>query len=193
MSAAEIVQIDLVAPAAERHPVLEGPLGQPFPVALLEDVDRRLLRAGVGLHLFHVGLRVVVCHDVDGRWKLDVAADVIGVAVRVDQNGHRLARQLPDLVEHRAPPPGILRVHDDDPIRRDENGRIAAASFEHEQVVFEFLDLDDLGLFAGARGLLRRRDGERRGKGKGQRTDADQHAQDDASCHASLQEKRRLD
>ncbi len=123
-------------------------------------------------------------HNVDGGRELDVAADMVAVRVRVDQRRDRLLGQRLDLVEDRLTPPWVLRVHDHDSVGRDEDGCIPSAPFQDEQVVFEFFDLDDAGSLLPA--LLRRHD-------QRQRTHGNQHAQNNASLHATPPEKRRVE
>jgi len=113
----EVVEIDLVGAFADRHLVLERPLGHPDAVVFLED-----------RHLLHVGLRVFLRDEVDRRRELHVAAHMVAVRVRVDQRRDRLRRQLLDLVQDRRAPARVLRVHDDDAVRGDEHGRVPAAA-----------------------------------------------------------------
>ena len=100
---------------------------------------------------------------------------MIAVRVRVDDRRDRLGRQFLDLVEDRLAPAGILGVHDDHAVRGDVDGGIAATALEHEQVVFDLLDLDDLGAL-----LLRRLVRSHRQR---ERADRDENAERDASSH----------
>ena len=88
------------------------------------------------IFIFSMFVLVFACDDdVDRRRELDVAADVIAVRVRVDQERDRLRRQLLDLVEDRLAPAGVLRVDDGDAVGGDEHGGVAAAAAQDEQVV----------------------------------------------------------
>jgi hypothetical protein len=173
--AAEIVQVDAVAAAAERHLVLEGVLRNPFAAGFLEDIGKPI---GVpcaidGRPCLHVFLRVLVRNDLDARRKLDVAAGVVAVAVSVDDRRYRLGGKLLDLREDRLTPSGQFGVDHDDPLRADEDSGVPPSLLEHEQVVFQLVDLDDLGGF-----LLAVSGGAER-----QPAGCDQRAQNDASSH----------
>src|SRR5262249_13606627 len=72
------------------------------------------------------------------------AADMVAVRVRVDQQRDRLRRQLLDLVENRLAPARVLRVDHGHAVRVDEDGGVAAAAFQHEEVVLHLLDFDNL-------------------------------------------------
>ena len=98
-----------------------------------------------------------------------VAAHVIAVGVRVDQQRHGLRRQLLDLVEDRLTPAGVLRVDHRDAVGRDEHGGVAAAAAQDEQVVVQLLDLHRLRLCAA--GLTRGRDANRQSTNSQQRSE----------------------
>jgi hypothetical protein len=149
VAAAEVIKVDLVRAFADGHPVLEGALRHPVVVVLFED-----------RHLLHVRFRVFLDDDVNGRRERDVAADVIAVGVRVDQQRHRLRRQLLDFREDWLPPARVLRIDHRYTVGHDEDGRVAAAAgaAQHEQVVFDLLHFDDFRRIR--RGLLRRHDGD---------------------------------
>jgi hypothetical protein len=88
---------------------------------------------------------VLVHDDLDGRRKFDVPTHVVSVRVRIDDGRDGFRRQFLDSVQDRLAPPRILRIHDHHARRADEDSRVAAPAFQHEQVVAEFLDLDYLG------------------------------------------------
>src|SRR6185503_5896428 len=90
------------------------------------------------------------------------------VRVGVDDGRDRLVRQPLDFVQDWLAPSGVFRVDDDDAARGDEHGGVAAAALEHEQIVFEFLDLDHHRggrLSRAGRGLLRGGEDERKRSG----------------------------
>src|SRR5467141_3327096 len=106
-------------------------LGMPLPLCSLKMFE---VAGGNPLcdHLLHVGLGVLLGHDVDGGRKLHVAADMVGVCVGIDQSDDRLVSQFLNLVENRLAPARILRVHHGDAIGHDEYRSIAATPFEYE-------------------------------------------------------------
>ena len=63
---------------------------------------------------------------------------MIAVGVGVDDRGDRLVGQLLDLVEDRLAPAGILRVDDDDAVRGDEHGGVAAAALQQNRLSLSF-------------------------------------------------------
>ena len=133
VATSEVVQVDTILSRPDGHLVLERPLGQAAAVVRLEDV-----------HRLHVGLGVLLSDHLDRRGELHVAAHVVAVRMRVDQDLHRLVGQPFQLLEERLAPAGILRVDDHDAVCDDEDGSVAAAALQHEQVVLDLLDLDDL-------------------------------------------------
>ena len=173
MPATEVIQVDLVGPGTERHPIPERPGRQAVAVRVGKDVRRRLCPTAVWPHHGHVGLRDFVRHELDRGRERDVAAHMVVMAMRVDECRDRVARQRLDLLQDRLSPARVLRVDDDDSGCRDEDRRVPATprSPQHEQIVFQLLDLDDLGR------LLSRHDGKR------ERGDADQQYQNASAFH----------
>ena len=73
---------------------------------------------------------------------------MVSVAVRVDKcrvTGLLVSALI--CAKIGCPPAGVLRVNDNDPIRRDEDGCISTAPLapQHEQVVLKLFNFDNLG------------------------------------------------
>jgi hypothetical protein len=116
VTAAEIVEVDLVFTLTERQLVLERAPGQKLGLVALE-----------GVHLLHVGLRIFLHHRFDLRTKELVAAGVVAVRVGVDDRGHRLVGDGPDAIENDLTPARKLGIHHDDAAIGNEHGGIAPA------------------------------------------------------------------
>ena len=187
VAGAEVIEIDPLLAAAERQLVLVRLLGQELRVVAFE-----------GVHLLHVGLRVLLRDDLDRRAEEAVVAGVIPVRVGVDDPRHRLGGDALHLVEDRLAPAGELRVHERDAAVGDEHGDVAAAerggipgsgAREDIQVVFELHDVDD----ARPLRLRRRRQGPRqigpRRRGHRERADQQEHAKQNASFHVEPSRK----
>src|SRR5437899_642137 len=103
MATAEVVQIDAIFAAADRHLVLESLLWQESGFVALE-----------GVHLFHVGLGVLVGHKLDGAAERFVTAGVVPVRVSIDDRRYRLMGDGLDLVEDDLAPSGQLGVRSEE-------------------------------------------------------------------------------
>ena len=154
VTAPEVIEIDLLRAAADRHLVLEGAIGHVLSAIRLEHVRRdAALRAFRRQPLLHVGARVRLGDEFNRGGEVDVAADVVVMGVGVDDAHHRLRGDLLDLGDERLTPSRDLRIDDGDPVGADEDGRVAAASSEEEEIVLEFFDLNDLGACASGASL----------------------------------------
>ena len=103
-----------------------------------------------GPHVLHVDFSVLVGDDFNRRWKLNVAADVIAVRMRVDDRRYGLIGQALDFIQDRLAPAGVLGVHNDDTVGSDEHCRISAAPLEYVKVVLELIDLNDFRCLGAA-------------------------------------------
>ena len=95
-------------------------------------------------HPLHVRFGVLLNDDLDGRRKFDVAAHVIVMGVGVDDRRDRFVGELLHLVDDRLTPTRNLGVDDGHAGGRDERRGVPATAFENEQVVRQFLYVDNL-------------------------------------------------
>ena len=96
VAAPEVIQIDPLRAAADRHLVLERAIGHVLSAVRLEHVRRdAALGAFRRQPLLHVGPGVRVRDEFDRGGKVDVAADVVVVGMGVDDPHHRLRGRSP--------------------------------------------------------------------------------------------------
>ena len=107
---AEVIQVDLILAAEQRHPVFKGSLRNEFRLVTLEDI-----------HFQHVRFCVFLRHDIDGRRKFRVASGVIGMRVRVDDHRHRFAGDRFHLVQNRLAVARVLGIDQNDTLLGDEH------------------------------------------------------------------------
>jgi len=150
--AAKVIEIDLILPAADLHGVLERPLRQETGACALEDV-----------HVLHVRLRVLLRDDVDGRAEELVAAGVVRMRVRVDDERNWLVAHRSHFVEDRLSPVGELGVDNDDAGVCNEGCGVPSSAGNHVEVVFDLLYLRDVrsALTSAGGGALKCRGGHR--------------------------------
>ena len=126
---AEVIELDPVIARADGHPVLVG-LGR----------QQRRVRARAAAQLF---LGAFVHHDAHVRVLLAdviVAADVVRVAVGVDDQLDRLVGDLLDLGQDRRTVAGHLGVDQDDPVLLHDHQRVPAAAEDLVDVAGDMLD-----------------------------------------------------
>ncbi len=134
VAASEVVKLDAIVAIEQRQAVGDDLVRQELRVCAAED-----------LHLLHPRLRVGVGDDRRRGGEVDVAADVIGVGMRVDDCHHALVADRLDVVADRPSPAGRLGVDEHNPLVTHQRQRVAAAGEHVEDVAdVERLHPDDL-------------------------------------------------
>src|SRR5436309_4302120 len=129
----EIIKVDGVGSAQQSHAVLEGLVRQRVLVCwIFKD-----------FHLLHIRLCVLVRDNFHTCRKEDVAAGVVAVSMRVDDECDRLAAHCLDLIQNRLAIVGELRVDDHDTVCREEDRGISSTAGNHIKPVRDFLDRAD--------------------------------------------------
>ena len=94
----EVVEVNLVRTTTERHAVGEGARWQAVAIGVGKHIHRRFGSTSVGPHSYHVGPRRLMRNELDRSWKRDIAADMVTMAMSIDEGGDGMTRQFSDLL-----------------------------------------------------------------------------------------------